>query len=74
MTKEIFFRTCDATGEGMNEGFCFGDGETYFKYEADALAYAKKIGYEDLDEAYEDGAYYWTEWEEGDDDEDEDDE
>lgn len=63
MTNQ-YARTCDKTGEGMNEGFVFGDGEMYFKYEADALEYAISIGYESLEEAYEDEAYYWTEWEE----------
>lgn len=59
-------RTCDATGEGMSEGYCFGDGEKYFKYEADATAYAKEIGYDSLQAAYDDDAYYYTAWEDGD--------
>jgi hypothetical protein len=66
MKKETFFRTCDATGEGMNEGFCFGSGDAYFKYEGDALNYAKELGYDSLEEAYEDEAYYFTDWEEAD--------
>lgn len=28
-------RKCDATGEGMNEGWCWLDGDMYFKYEKD---------------------------------------
>jgi len=64
-----FARVCDATNEGMNEGYCFGDGEAYFKHEADALNYAKSIGYVTLDEAYNNEAYYYTEWEELDEEE-----
>ena len=59
---ERFARCCDATDKGMNEGFCFGDGEMYFANKSDAELYAIKIGYESLDEAYEDEAYYYTEW------------
>lgn len=66
---EKFARKCDATGEGMNEGYCFGDGEKYFKYKKGATAYAKEIGYSTLKEAYDDEAYYWTEWEEVDEEE-----
>jgi hypothetical protein len=65
---EKFARRCDATGKGMNEGYCFGDGEAYFIHESDALEFALKRGYSTLDEAYEDDAYYYTEWEEIDDD------
>lgn len=57
-----FARKCDASGEGMNEGYCFGDGEKYFKHEKDAKAYAKSIGFKDLEEAYNSEAYYHTEW------------
>lgn len=59
----MWARKCDATDEGMNEGYCFGDGEMYFKYEQDALKYAKTIGYKSLQEAYDDEAYYHTAWE-----------
>jgi hypothetical protein len=55
-------RQCSKTGEGMNEGYCFNDGEAYFIEEADALEYAKSIGYDNLDDAYEHDAYYYTEW------------
>jgi hypothetical protein len=63
-SQEKFARICTATGEGMNEGWVFGDGDAYFKYEADALAHAKDCCYETLQEAYDDEAGYWTEWEE----------
>ena len=66
MTMEVtesFARICSATGEEMNEGFCFGDGDKYFKNEIDALKYAIEIGYDSLEEAYDDEAYYFTDWE-----------
>jgi hypothetical protein len=65
--NQTYARKCDATNEGMNEGFCFGDGCYYAKYEPDALKYAQSLGYNTLGEAYEDEAYYWTEWEKEDD-------
>ena len=58
-----YARKCEITGEGMNEGFVFGDGAGYCKYEKDALIMAKKEGFKTLEEAYKSGAYYWTEWE-----------
>lgn len=64
-----FARQCDATGKGMNEGFVFGNGEMYFSEEIYALEYAIKIGYDNLDDAYNDDAYYYTEWDEVDEDE-----
>jgi hypothetical protein len=61
---EKWARKCDITGEGMNEGFCFGDGEVYIKNDDElALAEVKKMGYDSLNEAYEDEAYYFTTWE-----------
>jgi len=64
MTKRILFaRKCSATGEGMNSGWVANDCDYYFKYEEDALAHAKEMGYADLGEAYEDDAMYYTEWE-----------
>lgn len=68
---EKFARKCDITGEGMNEGYLFGD-EKYIKYKKDAEAYAKSLGYETLEDAFEgdDGeneseqeTYYFTAWE-----------
>lgn len=68
---EKFARKDTKTGKGMNEGFCFGDGEAYFEEETDALEYAKKLGYKSLKEAYKDDAYYHTNWEVDETDEDE---
>jgi len=68
MEQEKFARLCSATGRGMNEGYCFGDGEAYFIKEVDAYDYALSIGYKGLQDAFDDEAYYYTEWEEIDDD------
>jgi hypothetical protein len=65
---EKFARRCDVTGRGMNEGYCFGDGEKYACDYESALLIAKEYGYKSLKEAYKDDAYYYTEWEEDDDD------
>lgn len=62
-----YARKCDFTGEGMNEGWCFGDGEFYAKYEQDALKHAQYLGYDDIQDAYNGEACYWTEWEDEDD-------
>ena len=37
-----YARQCSVTGEGMNEGWVFGDGVFYTKYEKDALAECRK--------------------------------
>jgi hypothetical protein len=58
-----FARKCDFTGEGMNEGWCFGDGQVYAKYKGDATKQAEDWGYQSLEDAFEDGAVYWSEWE-----------
>lgn len=62
-----YARQCSKTGEGMNEGWVFGDGEEYAKYEADAIELAKEYGYDSLEDAYEDNGGYWTSWEDEDD-------
>ena len=54
---------CDITGETMTEGWVANDGEMYFKYEKDALAWCIENGYESIEDAYENEAIYWTEWE-----------
>lgn len=65
---EKFARVCDITNEGMNDGYCIGDGFMYIKHESDMVEHVKSVGYSSLDEAYDDDYYYWTEWEELDDD------
>lgn len=61
-----YARKCDITGEGMNSGYCFGDGEEYAKTKSDARKLAEQRGYESLEQAFEDDAYYWTTWEQDD--------
>jgi hypothetical protein len=62
-----FARKCDLTNELMNEGWVIGNGEMYIKNEADALKIAIEMGYKSVDDAYEEDAIYWTEWEDEDD-------
>lgn len=56
-----YARKCDITHEGMNEGWFTSD-DTYIKYEEHLIEWCEKKGYTDRDEAYEDGAMYYTEW------------
>jgi hypothetical protein len=63
-TIEKFPRLCDVKKTGMFTGFVFYEGVFECEDESDALAYAKADGYLNLKEAYNDGAYYYTEWEE----------
>ncbi len=62
-TSEKFARKCDATGKGMNSGYCINGGE---KYIAEHLAMLQHItdetDYSSIEEAYEDGYYCFTEW------------
>ena len=37
-----YARACDVTGEGMNEGWVWGDGTFYTKYERDTLSECRK--------------------------------
>ena len=65
---EQYPRLCDKRKTGMFTGYVFFDGQFECEDEADALEYAQtECGYADLDEAYNDEAYYYTEWEECDD-------
>jgi hypothetical protein len=73
-----FARKCSITGEGMNEGFVIGDGDFYIKYEKDLITFLRdnnEFPRENeslsddfiMDEAYNLGEYYYTEWEDEDD-------
>ena len=64
---EKFARLCEVKKTGMNTGFVFYDGLFECEDESDALAYAQSEGYNSLQDAYYDLAYYYTEWEEVDD-------
>jgi len=60
---EKFARIDSVTGEGINEGYCFNDGDFYCGSSLDALDKCEELGYLTMEEAYDDGIYYWTEWE-----------
>ena len=71
-----FARKCSFLGKGMNAGYVFRNGEMYFKREKDLLDHLRGLGdanYNDatdefiLNEAYNVGDYYYTEWEDEDD-------
>jgi len=44
-TKEriLYARQCDITGEGMNDGYCIGDGLMYIKYEKDMIKHIREV-------------------------------
>lgn len=74
-----YARQCSLTGEGMNSGWVFGDGELYIKHEKDVLYYLREHGGDYqleglgrpaddlLQAAFELDICYWTEWEDEDD-------
>jgi hypothetical protein len=65
-------RVDSETGKGMNQGFCVNDGEAYFENESDLVKYLREQMNVDeagdlsdefiLKEAYDNGEYYYTEW------------
>ena len=76
-----FARQCDATGKGMNEGYCFLEGEMYFSEEKYLIAHLRGLEWEDcngenskdiesdsdlLEFFYDEDVYYYTEWEQDD--------
>lgn len=67
-TKHKFPRMCSISGEGMWEGYCFGEGEEYAKTKEFAEIIAKRNGYDSLWDSYQTGDHYWTEWEDLDED------
>ena len=63
-----YARQCSVSGAGMNKGFCIEDGRFYVCEAVGIEAWLKEhTTYESADEAYEDGYYYYTEWEDEDD-------
>lgn len=61
---EKYARKCDVTGEFFNKGFVVDCVMRimYVKEESDMLALVLEAGYKDLEESYEDGFHYYTEW------------
>lgn len=63
---EKFARKCDISGKGMNEGYCFNDGEFYCATEVEAKQHVESLGYNWEEELKtintKDEWFYWTEW------------
>lgn len=59
-----FFRVDSKTGKYISSGYVINDGEAYFAKEEDAKEYIQKHFGDNatLDELYESGNIYWTEW------------
>lgn len=59
-----FFRVDSKTGKYISSGYVINDGEAYFAKEEDAQEYIQKHFGDNatLDELYESGNIYWTEW------------
>lgn len=64
-------RIDSVTGKGMNRGFCCFDGEFYFENKSDVIKWLRSRNVDEykelsdeflLEEAYECGEYYHTEW------------
>ena len=81
----LWARQCDVTGEGMNEGWCWGDGVFYTKYRKDTineirngdlsldhlnLDYSKMTDDELLQLYFDEDVFYYTEWNDFEDEED----
>ena len=60
---EKFARKCDVTHDLMNQGWVVRDGEMYIKNERDALNKAVEMGYKSIEDAYDNGEMFWTDWE-----------
>jgi hypothetical protein len=57
-------RICSISGEEMKEGYCILDGEQYIKgHQAMLNHITHETEYKNMNEAYEDEYYYYTEWE-----------
>jgi hypothetical protein len=59
-----FAQRCNITGEGMNEGWVSENMWFFCKHESDAEKWAKDEGYASLEDAIDDEAIWWTEWDE----------
>ena len=58
-----YARKCSITGEGMNSGFCIGEGEGYAKDDAALQEHFKWKDADEKQKAYDAGEYYFTTWE-----------
>lgn len=57
-----FARKCDNCGKGMNQGYCWGDGDGYAC--SDKCLFVDGYTPEQRDEDYKNEFIYWTEWHE----------
>lgn len=57
-----YARQCSATREGMDEGWYAENDVLYFKYKEDVLKYVATLGYNSIDDAYDDELIYYTSW------------
>ena len=64
--EKQFARQCTVTGVGMNNGWVYDEGTAYYSTEEIAEKAMIEVGFSSLDEAYEAGVIYWTEWDEND--------
>jgi len=55
-------RKCSIAGKEMKNGWVVLEGEMYIADEKDVLEYIKKVGYKDIEEAFDEGYIYWTQW------------
>lgn len=58
-----YARKCSITGEGINKGYCIGEGEDYAKDDAALQEHFKWKNDTEKKKSYDLGEYYWTEWE-----------
>lgn len=57
------YRFCSVTDELMTAGWVLNNGEKYYLRHCDVMKAIKELGYNSLQEAYDDGVIYYTEWE-----------
>lgn len=63
LTTKKFARLDSFTGQGMNKGYCINDGALYIEDHTSMLKHiTNDTEYDTIEEAYEDGYYYYTEW------------
>lgn len=58
-----YARKCSITGEGINSGYCIGDGQAYAKDDAELKEHFKWKDNTEKKKSFDNGEYYWTEWE-----------
>lgn len=58
-----YARKCSVTGEGINNGYCIGDGQDYAKDRAALQEHFKWKDDAEKQKSFDAGEYYWTTWE-----------